>query len=75
LRLITRASLPYLQLAAPVEIRNPYEVLEIRNDASLKVAEAAYKAKVRRLHPDAGGSHEHMKILNQAIEEIRRKST
>src|SRR5437016_4451048 len=58
----------YLQLAAPVEIQDPYEVLEIRTDASLEVAEAAYKAKVRRLHPDAGGSHEHMKILNQAIE-------
>src|SRR5438874_4521360 len=44
----------YLQLAAPTEITDPYEVLEIRNDASLEVAEAAYKAKVRRLHPDAG---------------------
>src|SRR5436853_6659853 len=46
----------YLQLAAPVEMQDPCEVLEIRNDASLEVAEAAYKAKVRRLHPDAGGS-------------------
>jgi hypothetical protein len=63
----------YLQLAAPTEVRDPYEVLEIRSDASLEVAEAAYKAKVRRLHPDAGGSDEQMKILNHAIEAIRRK--
>jgi len=63
----------YLQLAAPPQTIDPYELLEIRPNASLEVAEAAYKAKVRSLHPDAGGSHEQMKILNQAIEEIRKK--
>ena len=63
----------YLQLAAPAQAIDPYDVLEIREHASLEVAEAAYKAKVRRLHPDTGGSDHQMKILNQAIEEIRRR--
>ena len=63
----------YLQLAAPAQAIDPYEMLEIRPDASLEVAEAAYKAKVRNVHPDRGGSTEHMKAYNRAIEEIRRK--
>ena len=63
----------YLQLAAPKQVKDPYELLEIRPDASLEVAEAVYKAKVRNIHPDRGGSTEHMKIFNKAIEEIRKK--
>ena len=63
----------YLQLAAPAQAIDPYELLEIRPDASLEVAEAVYKAKVRNIHPDRGGSTEHMKRLNQAINEIRKK--
>ncbi len=65
----------YLQLATPTQAIDPYELLEIRPDASLEVAEAVYKAKVRNLHPDRGGSTEHMKALNQAIDEIRKKFT
>ena len=63
----------YLQLAAPTQEIDPYELVEIRPDASLEVAEAAYKAKVRTLHPDKGGSTEQMKALNRAIDEIRKK--
>ena len=63
----------YLQLASPTQEIDPYELLEIRPDASLEVAEAVYKAKVRNIHPDRGGSEEHMKALNQAIDEIRKK--
>lgn len=63
----------YLQLAAPTHEIDPYEILEIRNNASLDVAEGAYKAKVRNVHPDKGGSDEPMKILNKAINEIRKK--
>ena len=63
----------YLQLAAPTQEIDPYELLEIRPDASLEVAEAAYRAKVRNIHPDKGGSTQHMKALNRAIEEIRKK--
>ena len=63
----------YLQLAAPTQTIDPYELLEIRPNASLEVAEAAYKAKVRTMHPDRGGSTEQMKAFNRAIEEIRKK--
>jgi hypothetical protein len=63
----------YLQLAAPAQETDPYELLEIRPDTSLAVAEAAYKAKVRNIHPDKGGSTEQMKALNKAIEEVRKK--
>ena len=65
----------YLQLAAPAQVADPYEVLEIRPDASLEVVEAVYKAKVKMVHPDKGGSELLMKRLNQAIEAIRKKST
>lgn len=61
----------YLQLAAPRQQKSPHEVLGIMLDAPLEVAEAAYKARARRAHPDAGGSVEQIKELNQAIEEIR----
>lgn len=64
----------YLQLAAPAADVDPYELLEIRPSASLDVAEAAYKAKVREAHPDRGGSAERMKQLNKAIEQIRKDS-
>jgi hypothetical protein len=63
----------YLQLAAPTQARDPYELLDLRPDASLEVAEAVYKAKVRNIHPDKGGSTEQMKVLNKAIEAIRKK--
>jgi hypothetical protein len=62
----------YLQLAAPAEELDSYELLEIRPGASLEVAEAAYKAKVRDAHPDRGGSVDRMKQLNKAIEDIRK---
>jgi len=48
------------------------EVLGVREDVSLEVAEAAYRALARQRHPDAGGSNEAMQELNHAIEEIRR---
>jgi len=62
----------YLQLSAPEADIDPYEVLEIRAGASLEVAEAAYKAKVRAAHPDSGGSVDMMKQLNKAIDDIRK---
>src|SRR5207302_10676957 len=46
----------YVQLAAPPEVKDPYEVLDIRDNAPLEIAEAAYKAKVKNAHPDRGGS-------------------
>lgn len=62
----------YLQLAAPAAELDPYELLEIRSGASIEVAEAAYKAKVREAHPDRGGSPQRMTQLNEAIDQIRK---
>jgi hypothetical protein len=64
----------YLQLAAPEEDPDPYEVLDIRPGAPLAVAEAAYKAKMRLAHPDSGGSIAEAKRLNTAIEKIRKEA-
>lgn len=58
-------------LAAPVRERDPYEILGIRPDASLDVAEAVYKMLAKTAHPDAGGSTERMTELNAAIEKVR----
>src|SRR5437762_6375592 len=63
----------YVQLAGPEKEKNPYEILGIREDAPLEVAEAVYKAKAMKVHPDSGGSMEQMEILNKAIEVIRGK--
>jgi hypothetical protein len=64
----------YLQLAAPPKAKDPYEVLEIRQGASLEIAEAVYRTMVKKAHPDAGGSIEKVKELNHAIEEIRNRT-
>ena len=53
----------------------PYATLHIANDAPLAVAEAAYRALSRQAHPDAGGTHERMRALNLAIEQIRLAKT
>jgi|SRR5579859_1595977 len=62
----------YMQLNAPKAKKSPYEILGIMPDAPIEVAEAAYKAKARTAHPDAGGSVEAIKELNEAIGEIRK---
>lgn len=63
----------YLQIAAPEVAMDPYEVLDVRVGAPLDVAEAAYKAKMRSVHPDSGGSVEAAKRLNTAIATIRKQ--
>lgn len=63
----------YLQLAGPEPAIDPYELLGIRPDAPLEVAEAAWKVKMKTVHPDAGGSEEQVKRLNAAIEQIRKE--
>jgi hypothetical protein len=62
------------QLAAPRDQDSPYTILGIPDGATLSVAEAAYRAKARQGHPDAGGSAEQMKRLNSAITELRKSS-
>lgn len=63
----------YAQLPAPPKTeRDPYEVLGIRPDAPSEVAEAAYRAKAKLLHPDGGGGDAAaMTELNAAIEKVR----
>lgn len=48
----------YLQLAAPAAGRDPYEVLGVRPDAPDHIITAAYRALVKKHHPDIGGKRE-----------------
>ena len=52
-------------------LRPWFEVLEVSPAASLEVIEAVYKAKARRLHPDAGGNTADFAELNAAMQEAR----
>lgn len=63
----------YVQLEAPKQKRNPYEILGIYETATLEEAEAMFKAKAKRAHPDSGGSSEQMTELNEAITQIRKE--
>lgn len=63
----------YLQLAAPQHQRDPYELLGVRAGADMEIVEAAYRARAKHAHPDAGGSEEQMKELNEALEHIRQE--
>lgn len=62
----------YIQLAAPVEEKNPWEVLQVMPYTSVDVCEAVYKALVLKHHPDKGGDPETFKQINSAIEKIRK---
>jgi hypothetical protein len=61
----------YAQLSAPSKERDPFEVLGVRSDAPVGVAEAAYRELAKSAHPDMGGSTERMQALNAAIEAVR----
>lgn len=50
---------------------DPYAVLHLRQDAPLWACEAIYRAAVKQVHPDAGGSHADAVAANQAIAAIR----
>lgn len=52
----------------------PYAVLGVRPDAPWEVVEAAYRARVRVIHPDApGGSTAAAAALNSAMDAIRKE--
>jgi DnaJ-domain-containing protein 1 len=65
----------YAQLQAPEHpvIRDPYELLGVRPDAPLDVIEAAFRARMKAVHPDTGGSDQQAKQLTAAIEQLRRE--
>lgn len=48
-----------------------WAVLHLRPTAPPQLVEAAYRCLARLHHPDAGGDHEQMQALNQAVETIR----
>ncbi len=60
------AQAAYLQLAAPEQTRDPFEVLGLRPDAPVGLIDAAYKTLAKGAHPDKGGSEEAMAELNEA---------
>ncbi len=61
----------YLQLAAPAQKRDPYEVLGVRPDTPLDDIKAMYLVKAKRLHSDVGGEDDAMKEVNEAWAEIQ----
>lgn len=62
----------YLQLASPVQEKSPWEILGIMPDSPIEVAEAVYRTMAIKYHPDKGGNPEMMRLLNSAIERIRK---
>ncbi len=64
----------YLQIEASSTIKDPYEVLGVRPDASIEDIKSMYKIKANRLHTDKGGDKEQMQELNEAMESIESSS-
>lgn len=50
----------------PKKIRDPYEVLGIKRDASPEEIKSIYRKEANKAHPDKGGSVEKMSDLSQA---------
>ena len=57
--------------AADLAVRNPYAVLGVSPAASAAEVKAAYRALVKRHHPDAGGDDRTILELNAAWELLR----
>lgn len=63
----------FTALPAPGAADAPwFEVLGVDQRDSLDVIETMWRAKAKRCHPDAGGSHAAMSRLNKAMEDARR---
>lgn len=61
----------YKMLPAGPRVRDPWEVLGLRPDADEDAIDAVYRAKAKRLHPDAGGNPEAFKELQAAYETVK----
>ena len=61
----------YMALPAPKQ-RDPWQVMGLRSDADAETIEAVYRSKAKRLHPDAGGSAEAFRELQEAYEAVKR---
>ena len=49
-----------------------YRTLHLQPGAPPWAIAAMYRAAAKELHPDAGGSHEHMVQVNRAVEALRK---
>lgn len=71
---LVRASFTgFAALPPPTGAKHWCAVLSVSPAATLEQAETAYREKARTSHPDAGGSHESMAELNNAIEQARKE--
>lgn len=52
-------------------MRDLYEILGVRNDASEEEIKRAYRKRARELHPDAGGDESEFKELTTAYEVLK----
>jgi hypothetical protein len=68
-----RAMTAYVALPPPPRMKDWWEVLGCTKEADIEDVEDLYKIKLKRFHPDAGGSHERMAELNRAIDEARKE--
>lgn len=59
-------------------MKDYYEILEVTSDASEEVIKAAYKALVKRMHPDNGGTtvpgEKNIEDINEAYEVLSDKN-
>lgn len=62
-------ALPEATIVTPYQARAWYEVLEVSQNAGIDVIRAAYRAKLKIVHPDVGGSAEEFMELEKAYRE------
>lgn len=62
----------YLQIGAPIQEKNPYDVLGLPRGTAIVVCEAQFRELAKDAHPDRGGSQDRMKELTDAINKIRK---
>ena len=67
-------ALPEATIVTPYQARAWYEVLEVSQNAGIDVIRAAYRAKLKVVHPDVGGSSEEFMELEKAYRESGAKS-
>lgn len=69
----------YLSQIEKLRLQNPYERLGIQFGATMGEVKNAYRKKIRLYHPDrtdnfmSGHGEELSKLLNQAVEQIKRE--